>query len=59
MNADVRTLLDSLDGLRIDGGCQQCDADTTMRVDGDGVYVATIRHDDWCPELARRRRTQR
>ncbi len=55
MSGDVRTLLDGLDGLRIAGGCDRCDAYTEMSADDDGVYVATIRHDDWCPDLARRR----
>jgi len=62
MSADVRAMLAALaalDGLRVDGACAECDAYTEMSADDDGVYVATVRHDDWCPDLARRRRTQR
>jgi len=58
MSADVRAMLSELDGLRIAGACAECDAYTEMRSDNDG-YVLTVRHDDWCPDLARRRRTQR
>jgi len=59
VSADVRALLDSLAGLRIGGGCEQCDAVTEMRTDSDGVYVAIVRHDDDCADLARRRRSGR
>jgi len=57
--ADVRSILGSLDGLRIAGGCEHCDAYTEMRTDSDGVYIATVRHDDDCPDFARRRRSGR
>jgi len=56
---NVRSLLDSLAGLRIAGGCADCDAFTEVRSDSDGVYIATVRHDDGCADLARRRRTRR
>lgn len=55
MSGGVRAMLNSLDGLRVAGGCDCCDAYTTMRSDDDGVYIATVRHDDDCADLARRR----
>lgn len=59
MSGDVRALLNSLDGLRLAGGCDRCDAYTEVRSGGDGVSVMTVRHDDDCPDLARRRRSGR
>lgn len=59
MSGDVHSMLDSLDGLRLTGGCDRCDAYTEVRTDSDGVYVATVRHDDSCADLARRRRAAR
>jgi hypothetical protein len=51
----VRRLLGPLDGARIPGGCERCDAFHTVRPETDGFWVITIHHDDDCPELARQR----
>lgn len=59
MTGGIHSMLDALDGLRFAGGCEQCDAVTEMRTDSDGVHIATVRHDEWCPDFARRRRSGR
>lgn len=46
-------ILGPLDGARIPGGCDQCDAYQTTRVE-DGVWHITVHHDDWCPVLQAR-----
>jgi hypothetical protein len=54
----VSVMITALDGARIPGGCDHCDAyqDITANACGHrGVHLLTIRHDDDCPELARRR----
>jgi len=56
---DVRSLLGALDRLALAGGCDRCNAVTEMRTDSDGVYIATVRHDDDCSDLARRRPSAR
>lgn len=52
-------MLGPLDGARIPGGCDHCDAyqkvEPTMR----GVWQITVRHDDWCPVWTRMRRAGR
>lgn len=49
---DIRRYLASLDGARIPGGCDQCDAVQEPSVDAFGIVHLTVRHDDWCPVLA-------
>lgn len=53
--SDISELFATLTGLRIDGGCDHCDAYQTMRT-VDGVHVITVHHDDWCPFYTRRTR---
>jgi len=52
----VEALLGSLHGTAIPGGCEHCNADQTFTSDPDspGITHLTIRHEDWCPELASR-----
>lgn len=40
-----------LDGQRIEGGCQHCDAYQTVDPMAAGAWVLTVHHDDWCPVL--------
>lgn len=48
-------LVDVLNGRRIAGGCDHCDAYQTMRRDElVGVFRLSTHHDDWCPVLAAR-----
>lgn len=50
--SDIQRRFAELDGARIPGGCDQCEAVTEPRVDGFGIVHLTVRHDDWCPALA-------
>lgn len=45
-------LLGPLDGARIPGGCDQCNAYQTATAVAAGVWTITVHHDDWCPLLA-------
>jgi hypothetical protein len=45
-------MLGPLDGKRISGGCEHCDAHQTVEPVEAGVWTLTIHHDDWCPVLA-------
>lgn len=48
--------LGPLDGARVPGGCDRCNAFQTARPVVAGVWSITVHHDDWCPVLARHRR---
>jgi len=60
MSADprelLRRLLGPLDGARIAGGCDFCDAYQVATPLWDGAWTIAVHHDDWCPWLARRER---
>ncbi len=43
----------ALDGARIPGGCDTCDAEQEPRIDAHGVIHIRIHHDDWCPTYRR------
>jgi hypothetical protein len=45
----VRELLDSLVGIEVDGGCDDCPAYQTIERVDVGVYVNRVFHDDTCP----------
>ena len=44
----------ALDGARIPGGCDSCDAEQVVQAHARGadIHMITIRHDDGCPRLA-------
>jgi hypothetical protein len=44
-----------LDGARILGGCDDCDAYQTPVHIGRGAWVLQVFHDGWCPTLRRMR----
>jgi hypothetical protein len=52
-NAFSATLA-ALDGARIAGGCDHCDAYQTVHANywGPNAHRLSIHHDDWCPFLA-------
>jgi hypothetical protein len=50
----VRRLLGPLDGARIPGGCDRCDAYQPVEATLAGVWKITVHHDDWCPWVAAR-----
>jgi hypothetical protein len=45
--------LGPLDGARIPGGCEDCEAYQTPVQIGRGAWVLQVFHDDWCPTLRR------
>lgn len=45
-------LLGPLDGARIPGGCDHCNAYQTAHAESAGVWVVTVHHEDRCPRLA-------
>jgi hypothetical protein len=49
--------LGPLDGQRVPGGCEHCDAYQTVRPVSAGMWSISIHHDDWCPVLAQRQET--
>ena len=50
----LAAILGPLDGARILGGCDHCDADQTVEPAAAGVWIINVRHDDHCPVLAER-----
>lgn len=48
---DLAAMLGPLDGDRIPGGCDTCDAYQTVHPLTAGVWSLTVHHDDWCPVL--------
>lgn len=56
----VSGLLAALDGARIRGGCEHCDAYQTVHAHAHGadLHRITVCHDDDCPELAARQARQ-
>jgi hypothetical protein len=44
-------LLGPLDGKRIPGGCEMCDAFQMVEPAGSGVWTLTVYHDDNCSFL--------
>jgi hypothetical protein len=53
--AAALALLGPLDGARIPGGCDSCNAFQVVRPGVvPGAWNVTVHHDDWCPFLAAR-----
>lgn len=49
---DLARMLGPLDGARIAGGCEVCDAYQTVEVVSLGVWLNVVHHDDDCHVLA-------
>lgn len=49
--SDIADMFAQLAGLRIPGGCDDCDAYQEVRECG-GVHTIVVRHDDTCPWYA-------
>lgn len=46
----AEAVLAALDGIRIDGGCEHCDAYQTIQANAlPGLAILHVYHDDWCP----------
>ena len=43
----------ALAGLRVPGGCDDCDAYQEVREEQPGITIITVRHDDTCPVYLR------
>lgn len=50
--ARVARVLGPLDGERVPGGCEDCDAYQEVTAVNPGVWSITVHHDDDCPFLA-------
>ncbi len=56
-----RALVDALgplDGARIPGGCDHCNAYQTVTAIEAGVWTCNVHHDDWCPWNSAQREAQ-
>lgn len=51
--------LDRLDGQRIPGGCEDCDAYQTVDTTQPPIYRITVHHDDTCPTYQAMQEQQR
>jgi hypothetical protein len=49
----LRPVLGPIDGARIPGGCEDCDAYQEPVQVARNVWVLKVYHDDWCPTLKR------
>ena len=49
----VARRLGPLEGGRIPGGCEECDAYQTVEPVTAGAWAIRVHHDDWCPLLRR------
>jgi hypothetical protein len=47
----LRDVLGPLDGGRIPGGCDSCDAYQVPTCIARNVWTIVVHHDDWCPQL--------
>ena len=53
----LANMLGALDGARIPGGCDHCDAYQTVQPIVAGVWQITVHHDDHCPTEPNHRRS--
>jgi len=56
---EAANLFGPLDGKRIPGGCDSCDAYQSVVPKAAGMYVIQVHHDEWCPFLNRRHPTNK
>jgi len=52
----VASMLGPLDGQRIPGGCDHCDAYQTVAPQAAGVWELLVHHDPTCPDYMAMRR---
>lgn len=45
----IEDFIKHLDGARVPGGCEYCEAYQTAETDTFGIHHIEIHHDDWCP----------
>lgn len=51
IQTQIAAVLGPLDGARIPGGCDHCDAYQTVEAVHPGVWIIHVSHDAWCPAL--------
>ncbi len=51
--AELARQLGPLEGKRISGGCDTCDAYQTAEPLEAGGWKIVVHHDEWCPRLAK------
>jgi hypothetical protein len=56
--AQTARMLGPLEGSRIPGGCDYCDAYQTVEPAAAGVWMCNVHHDDWCPWLGAQKREE-
>lgn len=49
MSDEIRQIIAALDGARIPGGCDHCDAEQVPTIDASGILHITVHHGDDCP----------
>jgi len=49
--SEMLATLGPLEGKRIPGGCDHCDAYQTVEPIEAGAWRVVVHHDDWCPWL--------
>jgi hypothetical protein len=52
MNDPLVNVRGPLDGAKVRGGCQDCDAYQTVRAVSVGLWDMTVHHDDCCSALS-------
>jgi hypothetical protein len=57
--ARIARQLGPLDGKRIPGGCETCNAYQTIEPVEAGMWMINVHHDEWCPTLATIERQRR
>ena len=50
--SEIVAMLGPLEGARIPGGCEDCDAYKTAHPMAAGMWNIAVYHDDWCPVLS-------
>lgn len=51
----IDAMFGALGDTAVYGGCEDCDAYQRVEQDSPGIWIVRIHHDDWCPDLRRRR----
>lgn len=54
----LRPFAEDVQGLRIPGGCDDCDAFQTVDTSQAPVYLVRVHHDEGCPTLLRHQQSE-
>lgn len=52
---DLGEVFRAMEGVRVPGGCEHCDAYQTIEANywGSRIHRICVHHDDWCPVLSK------